>query len=91
MATAEAREIASRRDTAYLLEEPLFQDPARSIPVLCRRDRWAPRRWPGVQPVAGISHAFVVDPAQCRTVADLIHERLATTNANEFPRLRESP
>jgi pimeloyl-ACP methyl ester carboxylesterase len=76
MAAAEAREIASRPDAAYLLEEPLFQDPERSIPVLCRRDRWAPRRWPGVPPIAGISHAFVVDPAQCRRVAQVIHERL---------------
>jgi pimeloyl-ACP methyl ester carboxylesterase len=82
MASAEAREIATRPDTAYLLDEPLFHDPQRCVPVLCRRDRWAPRRWPGIQPVDGIGHAFVVDPAQCRMVASLI---------NEFLHLRETP
>jgi pimeloyl-ACP methyl ester carboxylesterase len=76
MATAESREIATRPDASYLVDEPLFQDPHRCVPVLCHRDRWAPRRWPGVQPVDGIGHAFVVDPAQCRVVASLIHERL---------------
>jgi pimeloyl-ACP methyl ester carboxylesterase len=77
MAQAEASEIASRADASYLFDEPLFQDPQRFVPVLCRRDRWAPARWPGVPCTHGLTHAFVVDPAQCQLVAGLIHERLS--------------
>jgi alpha-beta hydrolase superfamily lysophospholipase len=79
MAGAEAREIATRADASYLLAEPLFRQPEGLVPVLCRRDRWAPRRWPAgaVEPVGGLGHAFVVDPRQCRLVARLVHERLA--------------
>jgi hypothetical protein len=93
MAAAEAREIATRPDASYLLEDPLLGDPQRCVPVLCHRDRWAPRQWSGVAPVDGITHAFVVDPAQCRVVARLIHERLASraSNTNESPHLRETP
>jgi pimeloyl-ACP methyl ester carboxylesterase len=77
MAAAEAVEIGSRPDAAYLLDEPLFRDPERSVPVLARGDRWAPRRWPGVRPLDGLTHAFVVEEGQCRMVARLVHERLA--------------
>jgi acetyl esterase/lipase len=81
MATVEAAEIASRPDTSYLLAEPLFQDPERFLPLVCAPDRWAPRAWSrGRGPVAirlaGVGHAFVVDPAQCELVARAVHDRL---------------
>jgi pimeloyl-ACP methyl ester carboxylesterase len=75
MASAEAREIASRRDATYLLEEPLFQD-GRFVALGCRGDRWATPGTPGLRLVEGLSHAFVIDPEQCRTVARLIHAQL---------------
>jgi pimeloyl-ACP methyl ester carboxylesterase len=83
MAAVEVREIAGRPDASYLREEPLFQDPERVVSVLARRDRWAPDGWaralaPGSR-VEGVSHAFVVHPEQCRTVARLIHDRLSST------------
>jgi hypothetical protein len=77
MATAEAREIAIRADAHYLLEEPLFQDPRRFVPVLSRGDRWAPRQWRADSYLDGVTHAFVVDKAQCRVVARIIAEHLA--------------
>lgn len=81
MAGAEAAEIAGRADVSYLFEEPLFRDPERFVALLARRDRWAPRAWSDPRAPAslwldGISHAFVVDPAQCQAVASTIHQRL---------------
>jgi pimeloyl-ACP methyl ester carboxylesterase len=81
MATAEAAEIASRADTSYLDGEPLFQDPERCLALVCAGDRWAPRAWrggrgPATRRLDAISHAFVIDPAQCRVVAQVIHDRL---------------
>lgn len=80
MASAEAAEIASRADVSYLFEDPLFQDPDRFVTLLAPRDRWAPRTWsdpraPACVRLDGISHAFVVDPAQCEAVASAIHRR----------------
>jgi pimeloyl-ACP methyl ester carboxylesterase len=75
MASGEAREIASRRNAVYLLEEPLFQD-GRVVVLGCRRDRWATPATPGLRLVEGVSHAFVIDREQCRAVARLIHEWL---------------
>jgi pimeloyl-ACP methyl ester carboxylesterase len=79
MATAEVAEIASRPDASYLLDEPLFRDPERCTSMLCRRDRWAPRAVapPAARLVEGITHAFVVAPAQCRIMARVIHDLLA--------------
>jgi alpha-beta hydrolase superfamily lysophospholipase len=86
MATAEAAEIASRAQVSYLFEEPLFQDPRRFLAVLTPDDRWAPRAWsdpraPACLWLAGISHAFVLEPDQCQAVAGVVHERLATEPA----------
>jgi pimeloyl-ACP methyl ester carboxylesterase len=85
MAAAEVREIASRADASYVREEPLFRDRERVVSVLAPRDRWAPDRWaealaPGSR-VDGVSHAFVVHPEQCRTVARLIHDRLSLASS----------
>lgn len=82
MAAAESREIAARADASYLFDEPMFQDPSRFAALLCRRDRWAPRRFadpraPAALALDGVAHAFVVHPVQCRAVARLIHQRLA--------------
>jgi hypothetical protein len=80
MAGAEAAEIASRADVSYLFEEPLFRDPERFVALLARRDRWAPPTWSDRAGAClwldGISHAFVVDPAQCQAVARAIDRRL---------------
>jgi pimeloyl-ACP methyl ester carboxylesterase len=78
MARAEAAEIASRPDASYLTDEPLLRDPDRVTCVLCPRDRWAPLRPAPLdtEVVPGVSHAFVVDPAQCQVVARLIARRL---------------
>jgi alpha-beta hydrolase superfamily lysophospholipase len=82
MATTEAAEIAARADAAYLFDEPAFRDPQRVELLLGRRDRWAPQAWSNGQAPAGrrleeIDHAFVVDPDQCRAVAEAIHRRLS--------------
>jgi hypothetical protein len=84
MAGAEASEIASRADVSYLFEDPLFRDPERFVALLARRDRWAPRAWSDPRPclwLDGITHAFVVDPAQWVVVASAIHQRLVRAPA----------
>jgi pimeloyl-ACP methyl ester carboxylesterase len=82
MADTERAEIATRADARYLSEEPLFRDAARFAVLLCAGDRWAPAALARqLAPFAhqlggGVTHTFVVHPAQRRIVAERLHRLL---------------
>ena len=82
MAGHERREIVGRRDPLYLLEHPLFSDPARFVALFCADDRWAP---PAVaqhlapfarQLPARVTHAFVAHRGERELVAEVLHQLL---------------
>ncbi len=91
LARSERREIAVRPDAGYLLEQPLFRDPARFAVLLAPRDRWVSARVEAqLAPFAHrcpppVTHAFVVDPEARRLVVDLLHGLLSTPPPGERP------
>jgi thioesterase domain-containing protein len=83
LARIEEVEIAVRTDVAYLLDHPLFTARERFAALFAPGDRWAPAvlarqlsafayHFP-----RSVSHAFVVDPGQRETVAEIVHRLLA--------------
>jgi pimeloyl-ACP methyl ester carboxylesterase len=79
LARAEARDIATRPDAAYLFEHPLFRDPARFTVLLAARDRWVSSRVAeqlapfAVRCPPPANHAFVVHRKGRQAVVDVLH------------------
>jgi hypothetical protein len=79
MARIERQEIATRTSARYLFEHAFFRSAERFVPMLCAADRWAP---PALDRELGglayrfarpVSHAFVLEPAQCAVVVEALH------------------